>query len=132
MNNIRQLKFRIWSPSKNKFIDKSSHHMDYYRIYGETTQNLKACKFSCGEWLYDLDDAIIQQFTGLKDKEGKEIYEGDIILFDHSAKYGAVKWISESDGWDYSGWHSDNMDYGGMLQSCKVIGNMFENSELIK
>lgn len=86
MNN--RLKFRVWSPSKGKFLDKSSHGMDYYRLYGESENELRMCKFSCGEWLYDVDDAIIQQFTGLKDSEGKDIYEGDLIQYTTSTTYG--------------------------------------------
>lgn len=77
---------------------------------------------------------ILQQYTGLKDKNGKEIYEGDIIQ-DTTDNNHVVVWYENRCGWAFDDIgrtpaHSIN---GELDQSqCEIIGNIYENPELIK
>ena len=75
---------------------------------------------------------IVIEFTGLKDKNGKEIYEGDIVkyeivmdIFKAAEKHKhVIEWIKDP----WIGWNFPSYTQNGL----KVIGNIYENPELIK
>jgi uncharacterized phage protein (TIGR01671 family) len=93
-------------------------------------------------------EATIQQYTGLNDSKGKEIYEGDIIKEHHFEDWGdkigyeyigIVVYKEYSDDILYAGYKTipaknQNTKFrGNAIQSdCEVIGNVFENPELLK
>lgn len=83
----------------------------------------------------------LMQYTGLKDKNGKEIYEGDIAK-DFQGKLYYVLWDDAGFSW---AWYQNNYPHGlyksagsetinwqRRIESCEVIGNIYENSELLK
>lgn len=86
----------------------------------------------------DCCNLIFQQSIGLADKNGKEIYEGDIVCACSSDnKYlSTVEW-DESDGqWGFLSIRSKNMQFTYNLSyRCsrwEIVGNIFENPELLK
>jgi uncharacterized phage protein (TIGR01671 family) len=85
------------------------------------------------------DEAHLMQYTGLHDKNGREIYEGDIIVAHPKMKYeipkiGVVQYgdyrpmfqYKLVDGEEYSIWNND------VNRTYEVIGNIFENPELLE
>ena len=75
------------------------------------------------------------QYTGYKDKTGREIYEGDILKCRlHNGKYEnyAIKWVHSLCGFD-----ALNKDESNFIDCCiwnefEVIGNIYENLELLE
>jgi uncharacterized phage protein (TIGR01671 family) len=126
---MREIKFRAWI--KNGFDKDIKPFMTYEieRIHfniGEAGIDAEDC-----EW--DMDNVELMQYTGLKDKNGKEIYEGDICKNGdwendaHSYNYRkeVVEYI-ESEGC-FKGW---NYNVDGM--TCEIIGNIYENPKLLR
>lgn len=77
---------------------------------------------------------FIQQWTGLQDKNGKDIYEGDLVTV-YDEKIYEVKWGKAYSGFQYNLYdkNGDLDDYYGGIgdnRCLKVIGNIFENPEL--
>lgn len=82
---------------------------------------------------YEIDLKTLCQYTGLKDKNGGRIWENDIIKHEISYTTGTVKWYQE----DYAGWCVDDIVIDEqqftdeMWNECEVIGNIFDNQELL-
>lgn len=126
---MRVLKFRIWD-KENKQI----HYCDAMGIMDN------------GIWFensnFDTDNhnddeaADVMQFTGLHDKNGKEIYEGDIVRQEkwvsvgkYAPSIGVIKYKSVGFTCECIGdWHGSNADLNG---NAEIIGNIYENTELL-
>ena len=70
----------------------------------------------------------IGQYTGLKDKNGKKIFEGDIVKSKYGVFKSKVEWNDSFCGF----FPFCNNDTGIFADECEVIGNIYENKELLE
>jgi uncharacterized phage protein (TIGR01671 family) len=117
---MREIKFRAWNKKLETMADSDN-------FKGALGSMLMATNYQGAEQF------IFMQFTGLHDKNGKEIYEGDIIRDAFGNKTGIVsynRYSASYEIYDYEGIHlfTDN----NSIQFFEVIGNRFENPELLK
>ena len=118
---MREIKFRGW-------------HKSLYVMYSTDNQigGLWSIKEAANGIIRD-DNMILMQYTGLKDKNGKEIYESD-VLTSETEKPMIVKWSEKfaswclyRDGWMFAHWFGESCE----PEQCEVIGNIYENPELL-
>ena len=126
---MREIKFRAWL-KKEKMMIKW-----YPQFFSDTSPVTHySDEFPNPE---DYDDIILMQYTGLHDKNGKEIYEGDIlkVIFENHSENFRVDWSDIYAGWDCEGVSLSEllgMEHGEITHNVEIIGNIYENPELLK
>ncbi len=119
----RQIKFRAWDKINKKF------HI--WHPFNSKSEGSDGHIMTLGMEDYDL---IYQQFTGLLDKNGKEIYEGDIL--DDGYNIGVIEFGNQVISHDWNGIGFFLKTREGEIEGFydkhgKIIGNIYQNPELI-
>lgn len=136
-----RFKFRAWDSIRKKMVTEND-------VIGEGDSNnfMPAIAFIGEFWAFDLESSCnggdpegiykIMQCTGLKDKNGKLIYEGDILsLYGFNKKQNeemersVVKWDYQEASYYFGSVTSYNED-NSSFSNIEIIGNIYENPEL--
>ena len=126
---MRELKFRAWNIIEKRWnCDDDGYWRD-----GDCFSDIRMVNMTFRD-----KDYIWEQYTGLKDRNGKEIYEGDILLIPNRAdkthgKIYTVEWHRVHARFNFA---NKSGEFGeisiGKIKRSAVIGNIHENPELLK
>ena len=138
---MREYKFRVWDTENKEML--KVQELDFEDTFYGGRLSIRTDQYND---YFDIEDMILMQYTGLKDKNGKEIYEGDIVkvklykgeeekYFIGKVEYFGSNFIVDADNnseyhvYDLDGF---GIDYRYNLEDCEVIGNIYDNPELLK
>jgi uncharacterized phage protein (TIGR01671 family) len=152
---MREIKFRAWDKRKKEMIDLTQSE----ELYGIMARiNHYNGKFYTTIWkfqddkpwpdkrvTYDEDDIELMQYTGLKDKNGKEIYEGDILHYYWKSTLSSsqkpvdqiFEVIFDEGSFQQMEIYRENLQYRKDIAiwhdwaDLEIIGNIYENPDLI-
>ncbi|WP_284037438.1 YopX family protein [Neobacillus sp. 114] len=132
---MREIKFRAWEKYLKEIIPVDDINFEKRMINTDSAWRL-------------FDEIELMQYTGLSDKNSREIYEGDIVVLNTSHKVLDVQFNPEiyvvqwrSSGACFDMLHKDYLNHerkvglmfdNGMVDSVEVIGNIYENPELLE
>lgn len=128
---MRVIKFRIFWDGV-MFYSPSVMSEECYEGTGAT--NIDHCYLYLNKVLEDIsNNDKIMQYTGIKDKNGKDVYEGDIFKSSKLKNNFNVVFCEESGKWKLKNEKSFNLSlYSSFeIMKCEVIGNIYENPEII-
>lgn len=130
---MREIKFRAWDGEKMSssfYLNGIAYAYDNeYLIYPEEFGGVNPFGYGNGDKKIE-----IMQYTGLKDKNGKEIYEGDIVeMKDGTRNPYQIVWSFELQGWGLDGNPSGLQAWlSEYTKDIEIIGNIYESPELLK
>ncbi|EMY4489205.1 hypothetical protein AAKS56_001332 [Listeria monocytogenes] len=115
---MRKIEFRAW--------DKEVKEMDYNPSVIEIWQNKPINE----QFRLESEEKLVwMQYTGLKDKNGKKIFEGDVGWDEHNECYGVVKF---EEGKFLYVWENIAEDLQEVADGIEICGNIHENTDLLE
>ena len=126
-HKMREIKFRFWDTKENRWMIDGRDETNIYDFAFRSDMNWNFLTKAEA-----IERVIVEQYTGLKDKNGKEIYEGDKLQDSIDNDIGAV-YCKESTAGFYCLWGDGSdmsLNFGVATVKCKIIGNIHQDPEL--
>lgn len=121
-------KFRAWDKHSQKMFANDELIIWNNNVYANDSKKL-SCNHLKG---WSIDEEYLMQSTGFKDKNGKEIFEGDILGTKNGLLNGVVEYRT-----DLGMWTNSLIRYNNFERLCniagdrEILGNIYENKELL-
>lgn len=128
---MRDIEFRAWDNRQNKYLnpdDVSIRADGFITAFNVDGSRAVQPPGSLSPWF------VIEQYTGLKDKNGIEIYEGDIVKVEGDGEIYRVKWIRSGFGLEprYNSPRYPVLGNVELRKKIEVVSNIHENPELLE
>lgn len=122
---MRELKFRAWVKDATTGEWRMCNRVRWLDLDNQRI---------CTESGMQPDEFVLMQYTGLKDRNGREIYEGDILICKENRSIHVVTVVWDRSGyWTYKDYSKElRGGYLTDLRRVEVIGNIYENPELLE
>ena len=138
-NKMKNTKFKIFDKDRKVF----ARQITTYKLDRENNISLvvyldkanKTRDITEKEKIY-CNNFDILQFTGLLDKQGKDVYEGDVVKWDDDGVTGYIEYMEETTEYIVDEWKKGQKKSNGhslsAISEIEVIGNIYEDKELLK
>lgn len=126
----REIKFRVWDVENKEMLEVQE--LDFEPTFYGGRIAIRPDQYND---YFNTEDMILMQYTGLHDKNGKEIYEGDIVGIDYLSYIvtGVVTYSTKDAMYILTNTNSiaDENEPLGDYKNLEVIGNTYDNPELL-
>ena len=126
---MNEIKFRVWDTENKEML--RVQELDFEDTFYGGRLSIRTEQYND---YFDIEDMILMQYTGLKDKNGKEIYEGDIIRAtkrtDLELNYHNFKVFMHNGCYMFGNYNAH--EFFDKFNFKEVIGNIYENKDLLE
>lgn len=146
-----RFRFRAWDKNNKRMLYNIENAYDFGGVEDEKGNEVEDCYADCfSSFLpYDEEDEnekfVVEQCTGLRDKNGRLIYEGDILSTSNKDHQHDI-WEPEDWGYTFIYWNEKNLCFAGTkwfidgpeeesvfnAEFVEIVGNIHENPELLE
>ena len=132
--------FRAWDNKKKEWLlGYELPNLGGFSLFGEVMMMGEWAELLSSRFPNEIEEIEVSQFTGLLDKNGKEIYEGDVVRFGNLGdegtgeyRLGTVEWCNTCCAGFRLQWSGfGNNERLGTQENIEIVGNIYESPELL-